>query len=159
MPDALRINNSLVSWGSISVRVDGEPFTGFTAIDYGDKLAVSKGYGLGAAQGARGRTRGRYETDEVKLTAYRDTAQALINALSLRSLNGLSYGTVSFNIVVQYIELGNTPMTVILDRCRIVGVTDANAEGSDAMMTDFAIDCMAIFRNGKTLFDSIRGPF
>jgi hypothetical protein len=141
------------------VKLDGEPFTGFTAVDYGDKLVMSKGYGLGVAQGARGRTRGRYETDEAKLTAYRDSAQALITALSLRSLNGLSYGTVTFQTVIQYIELGNVPVTVILDRCRIAGVTESNAEGPDAAMTDFAIDCMAIFRNGKTLFDSSRGPF
>jgi hypothetical protein len=159
MPDAIRVNGNLLSFGSISVRIGGEPFTGFTAIDYGDKVVVSKGYGLGPAQGPRGRTRGRYETDEVKLTAHRDSAQALITALSLRSLNGLSYGTVQFQTVVQFIELGNVPMTVTLDRCRIVGVTETNAEGPDPAMTDFAIDCMAIFRNGKTLFDSSRGPF
>lgn len=159
MPDAIRVNGNLYSFGSISAKVDGEPFTGFTAIDYGDKVVTSKGYGLGVAQGPRGRTRGRYETDEVKLTGYRDSAQALINSLSLRSLNALSYGTVQFQLVVQYIELANLPITAVLDRCRIVGVTESNAEGPDALMTDLTIDCMAIFRNGKTLFDSSRGPF
>jgi hypothetical protein len=159
MPDAIRINGNLYSYGSVRVKIDGEPFTGLTTIDYGDKLVMAKGYGLGVAQGARGRTRGRYETDEVKLTAYRDSAQALIASLSLRSSNGLSYGAVTFQMILQYIELGNVPINVVIDRCRISGVTDSNSEGSEALMTDFSIDCMAILRNGKTLFDSSRGPF
>jgi hypothetical protein len=159
MSDTIRVNGNQYSFGSVVCKVGGERFTGFTAIDYGDKRVVAKGYGLGPAQGPRGRTRGRYETDEVKLSAHLDSGQALIDKLALLSKGGLSYGNVEFQIVVQYIELDNTPITHTLDRCRIVGVTQANAEGSEITTTDFAIDCMAIYRNKKTLFDSSKGGF
>lgn len=155
MTDAIRVNGNLYSHGSIVAKVNGIPFTGFTQIDYGDKLTIGKGYGLGSSRGPRGRTRGKYETDEVKLSAFLDSGQALIDALSVLSLSPLSYGGVEFLLTVQYIEPGNVPITNVLERCRIIGVTQSNSEGPDALMMDFGIDCMAIYRNKKTLFSKV----
>src|SRR5688572_8843595 len=110
MSDAIRVNQNTHSWGSIILKLDGERYYGCTAISYGDKRERTKGYGLGAHHAPRGRSAGKYTVEPVKLTMYRSSAQEFRNALAARSPDGISYGDVEFQIVVQTIEPGEIPL-------------------------------------------------
>lgn len=157
MSDAVRINGNQHSWGSIILKIDGDRYYGFTAISYNDKRTRSKGYGLGRHHAPRGRTRGKYELDPVKLTGWKSSIQELRRALATRSANGLSYGDVEFQVTVQYIENGEQPITVEIERCVITGNSASDEENPDPLKEELEIDCMLIRRNGLTLFDSSQG--
>ena len=153
MSDQVRINGNLFSWGSIRVKCGGEEFTGFSKIAYADKRTRGKGYGMGRHQAPRGRTRGRYEVDPVTITAHRDSAEAFRAFLAAKASDQKSFGNVAFEIVVQYVDEGETPITDTLEDCVWSGNTVSNEEGSDPLTVDIELDCMRINWNGKTLYD------
>lgn len=157
MADAIRVNGNQYSWGSIRVKVAAEPYTGFTAISYGDKRERVKAYGMGRHHAPRGRSRGKYSTDPVKITAWKGSAQALRAALAAQAADGKSYGDVEFDIAVQYIESDETPMIVSIERCVLVGNSASNEEGADPLKEELEIDCFLIRRNGLVLFDASQG--
>jgi hypothetical protein len=155
--DAIRVNGNGFSWGSIIVKVDGDRFYGFTSIGFGDKRERVKGYGMGRHQAPRSRSRGKYSTEPVKLGGPMASLQALRKALAARSSDGKSYGDVEFEVVVQYVDTGETPMTVQIERCVLTANTTANEEGPDLLEDEVEADCMLIRRNGLTLFDASQG--
>ncbi len=159
MADQIRVNGNIYSWGSIVVKVDGERFHGFTSISYADKRERAKVYGLGKHQAARGRTRGKYTTEAVKLKGPLETTSALRKALAKQSPDGKSYGDYEFEIVVQYVEdLSNQePHTDVLEECVYTGTNSAPEEGSDAVSEELECDTMKIKRNGMYLFDASEG--
>jgi hypothetical protein len=157
MGDQVRINGNQQSWGSIVLKIDGDRYYGFTGITYGDKRERVKSYGMGRHQAPRGRSRGKYSTDPVKLTGWKASIQTLREALAAKSANGLSYGDVEFEIVIQFIETGDNPQTVEIARCVFVGNSTSDEESADSLKEEIEIDCMAIRRNGLTLFDSEQG--
>lgn len=157
MSDQKRINGNIVSWGSISLTIDGEKFSGFTSITFADKRDRVKVYGMGKAQAPRARTRGKYSTDPVKLKGPKSTIEAMRQQLALQSDDGASYGDYEFPIVSQYIEVGDTEMYVEIIGCVYVGTSSSEEEGPDPLFEEIEIDCMAIYRNGLTLFDASEG--
>lgn len=161
MGDQIRINGNAHSWGSIVAKVDGDRFYGFNSISYGDKRERVKGYGMGRHHAPRHRSRGKYQTDPVKLGGPKSTIQALRKKLAALSPDGVSYGDVEFELVVQYVEAGvnggEEPMTVELERCVISGNTTSDEENPDPLKDEVECDTMLIRRNGLTLFDSSQG--
>jgi hypothetical protein len=154
MADQIRVNGNQHSWGSIVCKIDGDRYFGFTSINYADKRERVKAYGMGRHQAPRGRSRGKYSTDPVKITGWKGSIQSLRDALAAKSANGASYGDVEFEIVVQYIETGENPITVEIGRCVWVGNSSSEEEGADPLKEEIELDCMTIRRNGQTLFDS-----
>lgn len=154
MSDVIRVNGNQLSWGSIKCTIDTEPFTGFTGISYGDKRERVKAWGMGRHQAPRGRSSGKYQPEPVKLTGWKDSVQALISGLALRAPDQRSYGNVEFMITVIYSEPPTEPMSVLITGCVIVGQTVSDEESADPLKEELEIDCMAIRRNGLTLFDS-----
>lgn len=157
MSDAIRVNGNQLSWGSITVKCDAERFSGFVSIKYADKRERVKAYGMGRHHAPRGRSRGKYSTDPVTLSGWKASCQELRRQLAALSPNGESYGDVEFQIVVQYVEADETPITVELERCVITGGTSSEDEGPDPLKEDMEIDCMLIRRNGLVLFDNSEG--
>lgn len=157
MADAIRVNGNQFSWGSIVLRAGGDRFYGFTAITYADKRERVKAYGLGRHHAPRGRSRGKYTTEPVKLTGWKASIQELRKSLAARSPDGASYGDVEFEIVVQYVDSGEEPMTVVLERCVFTGNSSSDEEGPDPLKEEIEIDCMLIRRNGLVLFDAAQG--
>lgn len=156
MADEIRVNGNLLSWGSIEVKVDGDRFFGFTSIGYTDSRERVKAYGMGRAQGPRGRTRGKYSVEPVTLTGHKGSMQQLRQALADAG-DGESYGDTVFQIVVQYIEDDDTPITVELEDCVYTKTTTSEEEGPDPLTEDVEIDCLRIRRNGLVLFDNSEG--
>lgn len=157
MSDQLRINGNQHSWGSIVIKLDDERYYGCTGITFADKRERVKAYGIGRHHAPRGRSRGKYSTEPVKLTMWKSAAQALREALARKSADGRSYGDVEFEILVQYIEVGDEPMDVSISRCVITGNSTSDEENPDPLKEEIEIDCMLIRRNGLSLFDGSQG--
>lgn len=160
---AVSINGTEYSWASITIEIAGEEFNAFTAIDYGDKLTITKSYGAGSAYRPRGRTRGKYEPDPVKLTGFKPELQALRQKLASQSASGLSYGSVEFNIVVQFIEPAQAgdpasvdqAHTVVLERCKWTTDASSHSESPDPLQDTIELDTMGVKRGGLTLYEEV----
>lgn len=157
MSDKIRVNGNVHSWGSIIVKIDGEKYYGFTAIKYADSRERAKQYGMGKHHAPRGRSRGKYATEPVGLTGPKSTIQALRDALAQQSTSGTSYGDIEFDVIVQYVETDDTPITDEIERCVFVKNSVSHEEGADPLSEEIELDCMLIRRNGKVLFDESEG--
>jgi hypothetical protein len=157
MADEIRINGAQVSWGSIKVKIAGETFTGFTSLSYGDKLEVVTAYGMGKHQAPRGRSRGKYIVDPVKLGGPPSTMNAVRVKLASLSPDGSNYGQVEFLITAQYTETGEPPMTAEIEQCRYIANVENREEGAEVLKDEVEISAMKIRRNGLTLFDESEG--
>lgn len=157
MADQTRINGTQYSWSSIVFKLDGERFTGFTGISFGDKRERVKAYGMGRHHAPRGRSAGKYTVEPVKVTGWKSSVQALREALAKRAPDGVSYGNVEFQGLVQYIEADESEMTVELDRLVWSSNTTSDEEAPDPLKEEFELDCMLIRRNGLSLFDGTEG--
>jgi len=157
MGDQIRVNGNLHSWGSIVCKIGGERFFGFSAIKYADSRERVKAYGMGRHHAPRGRSRGKYSTEPVMLTGEKGSIQLLRKALADQASDGKSYGDVEFQIVVQYVESDDTPITVEIEDCVFTKNTTSDEEGPDPLKEEIEIDCMRIRRNGLVLFDESEG--
>ncbi len=155
--DAVRINGNIVSWGSIKVKAGGETFYGFTSLSYGDKRTRTKAYGMGKHHAPRGRSRGKYEADPVKLGGPKSTIHQLRENLAALSSDGISYGDVEIQIVAEYIEANEPPMIVELEDCVWMSNASNEEENPDPLSEEIELDTMKIRRNGKVLFDASEG--
>lgn len=152
--DAQRINGNIYSWSSAEIFVEDDTITGITAINYSESRTREKAYGSGNHRGARGRTKGKYEVEDPTMTLHLDSWRALQSKLAGLSADGISYGDVSFIVVVQYVETGEEPITDTLEECLVTGWAKSPAEGADAATVEVTLSCMKIRSNGLTLAGS-----
>lgn len=157
MSDEIRVNGNQLSWGSIKVKLDGVLYYGFKSLAYGDKLERVKAYGMGKHQAPRGRSRGKYTIDPVKLGGPKASIQALREALAAKSTDGVSYGGVEFEVIAQYFEAQELGITVQCERCVFAANSSSEEEGADPLNEEIELDCMKIRRNGLVLFDESEG--
>lgn len=156
MADEIRVNGNQHSWGSITVKVNEERYFGFTGISFSDSRERVKAYGMGRHHAARGRSRGKYATEPVGITGWKGSIQTLRQALADAG-DGESYGDTVFQVVVQYVEDDDTPITVELEDCVLTKNTTTDEEGPDPLKDEIEADCMRIRRNGLVLFDNSQG--
>lgn len=152
--DALRVNGFGYSWGSITVKVGGERWNRIFSINYADKREHTKGYGSAKHQAPYVRSRGKYSAENVKVQAPAGSMQELRALLATQSDDGACYGDVPFDIVIQFVEVDETPVTVELLDCLWSGNSTTNEEGPDLMKDEAEFDCMRILRNGLALYDT-----
>lgn len=157
MADTQRINGYVPSWSDIYVKIDDERYYGISEIAYGDTRARSKVYGMGRAHAPRGRTSGKYEVDEATMKMDKVAATELRRVLALKSTDGKSFGSVIFQVVVQYSDAQGETNTDTLHECTLTKQGISASEGPDALMEDVALDVMRIDRNGLTLYDGSEG--
>jgi hypothetical protein len=154
MADNIRVNNNALSWGSIIVKIADERFHGFGSISFGDKRERVKGYGMGRHHAPRSRSRGKYTIEPVKLAGPTSTVHAMRETLAALAPDQRSYGDVEFQIMVQYFESDEIPLTVEIDGCVWVSNTTSHDESAENLKEELECDAMLIRRNGLTLFDS-----
>lgn len=157
MSDDIRVNNNQFSWGSIILKVDSDRYFGFTGITYSDKRERVKAYGMTKHHAPRGRSRGKYTIEPVKLTGWKGSVAALRAGLAARAPDGISYGDVEVQIVVQYVDTGEIPLTVEIDRCVWTTNSAGDEESADPLKEEIEFDAMLIRRNGLVLFDASEG--
>ena len=156
MSDSIRVNNNQLSWGSIRLVLDGSTYTGFTSIAFADKRERTKAYGMGRHQAPRGRSRGKYTTESVKLAGWKGSVFTFLAELAQRSATA-NYGDVEFMINVLYSELDEPNVDIAITGCVVIGLNTSDEESADPLKEELEIDCMAIRRNGLTLFDTTEG--
>lgn len=157
MADPIRINGNAYEWASIEIKINGDVFHGFTTCNYGHKRERSKVYGTGRHRAPRGRTSGKYSA-EATIGGSLDTCQALRDTLAALAPDGVSYGDVVFQLIVQFIEQGQNPVTVECVDCVIAAEESSNEEGStEGSAESMPLDVMYLKKNGKTLFDNSDG--
>lgn len=152
MADAKRINGNVVSWGSIRVKFDGETFYGFTSLSFGQKRERTYLWGMGKSHAPRGRSRGKYTPDPVKLKGPKSTVEALRAKLALKSPDGVSYGDSEFEIISQYIERGEPEMRVQITNCVITAETSTEEENPDPLQEEIECMPMRVLKNGRSLY-------
>lgn len=157
MADPIRVNGNSLSWGSIIIKIDAERYTGFTSISFADKRERVKGYGAARHHAPVRRSRGKYTVDPVKLVGWKSSVGALRAALAARSSDGLSYGDVEFDVVVQYTEADEQPQTVHIERCVWASNSSSDEESADPLKEEIELDAMLIRRNDLVLFDATEG--
>lgn len=156
MSDAIRVNGNQYDWGSITIKIAGEDYTGFTAVSHSQKRERGKAYGTGRHHAPRGRTGGKYSA-EGKITGWKGSVQALRAALAGQASDGVSYGNTVFQVVVQYFEDDETPITEELVDCVIASEDASHEEGTDPLKEELGLDIMYVKKNGLTLFDNSDG--
>jgi hypothetical protein len=153
MADDVRVNGHQHSWGSTKFKVDGEEFTGVTSFDFGDKLESAMAYGTGKGHGPRGRSSGKYSCEPLVLVMWKSSAQALRAQLAKKSSSAKSYGKVIFQAVLQYVEAGDTPITVDFQDCKWAENKGTDEENPDPLKETVTVQPMRILRNGLALYE------
>lgn len=157
MSDGIRVNGNQLSWGSIVLKLRSEDYYGFTAISYADKIERVKAYGMGRHHAPRGRSRGKYTVENVKLTGWKSSVQIFREALAQASLSGSSYGNVEFVCAVLYSEPDEPNVAVEIGGCVFTSNSSSEEESPDPLKEDVELDVMYIRRNGLVLFEDSEG--
>lgn len=135
--DLVRINGNQFDQGSTELKVANIPIYGFTAISWSQKRERVKSVTAGKDRRPKGRTRGKYTTESLKMTVRRDTASAIKLILAERAAGGESYGDVDDTpIVLQYIEdeSNQKPVTVEFQQCALISDGGSSEEDGPDMV-------------------------
>lgn len=154
MTDILRVNNTILSWNSCSFKFDGIPFNGILGFDYEQKRERKVVHGGRKDGRPLGKTAGKYTVPTCVMTMLRDSYDKFTTYLSAKGLG--SYGDAEFVFVLQYVEPGQPPITVVGRGCTIDGEKEVNQEGIDELVTEVTIGCLEIIKNGKSLASLVR---
>lgn len=120
------------------------PVYGYTALEWSHKRSRVKSVQAGKDRRAKGRTGGKYEVENLKLTVRRDTASAIKLLLAEAASDGASYGNVDDStIVLQYVEdeSNQKPITCEFNQCALVN-DGGKSEEDGPDMVDLEFDFM-----------------
>jgi hypothetical protein len=151
MSDAIRVNQNVLSWGSITAKLGGVRYTFFRTVSYGDKRERTFQYGAGVDHSPRGRTRGKYSTEEGKLGGAKAGVRQFLLDLATKASDGETYGDVEFDVIVEFFENDELPCTDKLYRCVVTGVNSSHEEGPDGLEDELTLSYFEVTRNGKRL--------
>jgi len=158
MSDEIRVNGNQYSWGSITLKIRGDLFSGFTSITISDKRERVLAYGMGRHHSPRGRSSGRYTPDPVKITGWRASVAAARAGLAAFAKDQKSYGNVEFDVITQYFEdFDGPPLVVLCEQCVWISNNAADEEAPDPLKEEIEVQPMRIYRNGLSLFDGTTG--
>lgn len=153
MADSVRINGLQISWASVKLKIDGEPYSGVTAVEYADGIELSYAYGMARHHAPRGRTAGRYTPEPMVITAFMATSKAIQQALASRA-GGRGVSTVEVPIVLQYIEKDDAVITIEALSSRLVKIEGGAEESPDATTEKLTFMPMRYLRDGVALHDT-----
>jgi len=154
MSDAQRVNGNQISWGSLSLKIDGTPYSGITAVEYSDGRERALAYGMGRHHGPRGRTSGKYTPEPLVITCWESTAKEIRDDLMSKASDGRSFGNAVVPIIVQYVEPDDAVVTVDAQECVLVKIESSNEEGPEGLDKKLTFSVMRYVYDGGTLYDS-----
>jgi len=157
MADQLNINGAAHNWNSTIFKIAGSRYTGITSITYSEKMEATLGYGMGRHHAPTRRAAGKYVPGELKIKGYKATIEAIRTQIAALSTDGKSYGVPQFTSSLQFIETGDTPISVQAVKCRIMGTDASSEENPDPTMDELTLQPMYYLTNGRTLFDASQG--
>lgn len=149
MSDYPVIGGHWVSWAEASFGIsipDGEDLTvlDISSVKWTSKLEGADVFGAGPNK--RGRTIGQANF-EGELAMYFDAAQRLKRALAAKSQTGKRYGTIPFDLTINYspIDGDGTIATVLLQGCRITSAgTDMSSGSADALVVTMPLSILRV---------------
>jgi len=152
-----RLNDIPFSATSCSWLFAGAPFVGITAVDFEDKRERKLVHASRKDGTPIGLTNGKYLPGQVVVTMLRSSSQRLLELLT--PLGFGSYGDARFPFIAKYQEIlaPVPPVIVMVAGCRIAGVKETFAEGSDELLSVVTMDCLTITRNGLALYSRVNG--
>src|SRR5262245_2658497 len=154
MADQYTINGNQYGWASIICKAYDEVWSGFTGITYGDKRERVLAYGMGRHHAPRGRSPGKYTPDNVKLTGWKKSVEEFLAGLARQAPDQRSFGDVEFQITTQFVEDSEGSITVVHERCVVVGLNTSHDESPDPLKDEIEIQPMRMRRNDLVLFDN-----
>lgn len=157
MGDQLNINGAAHNWNSVVLKIAGDRYVGITSITYSEKMEATLGYGLGRHHAPTRRAAGKYVPGEVKIKGYKSTIESIRQQIALMAPDQRSYGVPQFEVSLQYIESGDTPLAVQAIKCKIMGTDESAEENPDPLYDELTLQPMYYLKNGRTLFDSTQG--
>jgi hypothetical protein len=146
MADTVRVNGALYDQGSTELKIAGEPVYGYNAVAWSQKRTRVKGYSQGKDRAPKGRTRGKYEVENLKITVYRKTASEIKKLFASRASDGQSYGNPDdVPIVFQYIEDESNQAPVLVEFIDCAVASDGgNSEEDGPDMVEMEFDYMRL---------------
>lgn len=155
-----RLNTNLYSAASCSWLINAIPYEGITALSYSDKRERALVFASRKDGKPLGVTGGQYQVDSLSITMLRASANQLM--LDLTPVGLGSFGNADFPIVATYSEVaaqlrGEQPIVVVINGCRITGVKEGFATGTDALITEFTLMALSLTRNGMSLANIVAG--
>ena len=129
MSDSPLINGRRLSHASLEAKLDGNLYTGFKSLNFDDELAPGRVGGTHPVQ--EGHTIGAYSAGS-NFEMLKQHMKPLRAALAAKASDGLSYGTVLFDIFASYQEDGDVH-TVELRQVRIQKIEDGSSQGPDGL--------------------------
>lgn len=128
MSDFPIINGRHFSYASAEIKLDGQTYTGITAINFKEELKPVPVVGTGVY--TQGDTKGEY-TCSADLEMHLQAATAFRHALAAKHPNG-SYALVRFPVLVYFSEGPDDPIhEVKIVNCRWQGSDNGNAKSPD----------------------------
>ena len=155
--DDVRINGLQISKASAILKLDDEQVHGWVSCKYADGSETAYAYGAGRHQGPRGRTAGKYTPEPVAIVFHKSTAKALRQRLAAKSVSGRSFGTVTFNGSLQYVEPDDDTVTVLFEGLRLTKISSSDEDSADASSDECEFSVMRIKRDGLVLYDDRAG--
>lgn len=144
------------SFQSIVAKVDGIPYSGFTEISWGDSVEEALGYGMGVAGRPTRRSHGRYTPDECTVKGFRPDMVKFLQQLTAKSGPSRSYSAAEFVFIVSFAFTDAEPVsTVVLDRCRVLSVSESHTDGSDLSEMELKFRPMTIERDSMGGWDHL----
>lgn len=156
MADSIRVNGNLLSWASLGIKIAGDRYYGFKSIGYSEAIESALVYGMGRHQAPRGRTRGQYTVEPLKLVGEVESLKIIRQALAVKAKDGRSYGTVEFEVFLEAVESDQQSVTEFL-RCKWAKNTGNFEQGPDGLYEEIEVSTLQIRRDGLTLFDASEG--
>lgn len=153
MSDPICVNGNSLSWGSLTFKVNGIVVYGFTDISFNDKRERVKGYSMGRHQAPVRRSRGKYTSENLKVTGYTSSVLYLRQLLAAQASGGKSYGDVFFEGNLNYFEPDDTEMNYEFRKLVWAANDSSHAEGPELLKQTVEFDCMWQVCNGLVLFD------
>jgi len=145
-----QINGHRYSFASIEAAFNGLLVPGFKSISYNDELTPADVYGTSSNK--IGRTKGK-QNAACTFVMYKEEFENLRITLGV---TGVGYGETQFDIILTYFEVGQVPITDIIQGCRVTKTSeDSNADSSDALTVSVECNVMRIIRGTK---DTIAVP-
>lgn len=155
--DKPRVNGSVTSWGHIYFKLRNQKWFGIVDITYGHKRERVEGAGLGKHHVANRVSAGKYTTEISKVKMFKASASAFRAALAQDAEDGISYGNVEFEGLLQFIPPSEASQTIELRRCTYRELSFAASESADPLYDEIGVKPLWIVENGKTLFDASEG--
>jgi hypothetical protein len=155
MPDITRVNDTIYSWNSCLHKIDNQPWVHIMEVNWEQKIDAKTVYAARKDGLPLGSTTGKWSLEGFTIKMLRDSADAFTDYLCSKTGTRF-YGRARFDYLLQVTEPvpGARPLTASAQICRVVNEKDAQAEGTDELVTEFTILSIFFIKNGKALWSN-----